>query len=114
MWSVESIGSTANVMDSHCAIDPLPQVGVLHGNFFAKAFPLPIADAPVFQSLSDCTRDLLAAGDKRDRRGLVERFESPDNGQQFKTLARDVDFDIARFERIGRIRFEPKVPTTSL
>ena len=114
MRSIESIGSTAHIMNSHRTVDPLPQIGVLHGDFFAKAFPLPVADTPVFQTLSNSPRNLLAAGDQRDRRGLVECFEPPDDGKQLQTLARDIDFDIARFERIGRIGLEPKVPTTSL
>lgn len=48
------------------AIEPLPEVAVLHRHHFAKAFPGPAIAAPFFQTVSNAATYVLAWREERD------------------------------------------------
>lgn len=97
MGRVEAECAALHVVDSYSYIHALPQVLVLDWDESAESLPHPVATPPFLQE-SEATAYLIAGRDQRDSRGLVERFETADNGQQVQPLAANAVLDVRRLQ----------------
>lgn len=77
-------------VDLHGPVQPLPQLGVLDGDQLAKSFPLPAVLTPFRQPVRYPVPEVTAAPVGRHSGGLVQRFETSDECEQFELLTSNV------------------------
>jgi hypothetical protein len=114
---VDSAASDVQVMERQGPIQSLPQVPVLDRHHLTEALPSPAITSPFVQPVGQPSVDVLAGRDQGHARGLVERFQTAHNGEQFQPLALEFGLGVSDVEgrrSIGRLQdespFAPVIP----
>jgi len=96
---IDADRAAVDLMVPERSVKSLPEVAVLHRRHLAEAFPTPAVFTPLRQAVGQPLLHVVAGRNERHTRGLIERFEPANNGQQLQALAADARLRIARFQR---------------
>jgi hypothetical protein len=83
-FRIKSPPDTLDLMKLQCPSDSLPQIAVANRHLPPESLPMPLFLAPLIQFAPNAARYIAAAGDERDLRGLVERFQAANDRKQLQ------------------------------
>ena len=89
-----------HLMELQSSVHPLPKIVVPHRNHATKSFPSPVAGPPLCQPRFQPATDVPTLGYQCHAGGTVECFQTPDDGQQFKSLTALTHFGVGCTETL--------------
>ena len=111
MGAVKPPLAALDVMESQRPLHPLPEVEILHRHQLAEEFPAPAVGLPLGQAVLHSVADVSAAPHQGDLGGLIQRFQGPNDGQQFEAFALQTGLSVGRLELLGAIgRTQDELP----
>jgi hypothetical protein len=113
VWWIESASPAFHIVESESAVQPLPEVRVLHRHHLSKEFPTPTIGSPFGKPILNPLPKVVAAINHGNERGLIQGFHRANHRQQVEPLALDVGFSICGLELlrpVGRSQYKSPPP----